>query len=54
MHSFFDKHVHAHQVEVHVRTINGLSEIERLVDRGVDGVATDFPGWMRGWLDHRG
>jgi len=43
-------HAHAHAVEVHVWTINELAEIERLLDLGVDGIVTDFPGRMARWL----
>jgi glycerophosphoryl diester phosphodiesterase len=49
----FVDHAHAHDVEVHVWTINELDEIEALVELGVDGIVTDFPGRMRGWLDRR-
>ena len=34
---------HAHDVQVHVWTINEPSEIERLLDLGVDAVMSDFP-----------
>ncbi|MFO0687592.1 MAG: glycerophosphodiester phosphodiesterase [Myxococcota bacterium] len=43
-------HAHAHGVEVHVWTINALPEIEALLDLGVDGIVTDFPGRMARWL----
>lgn len=49
----FVEHAHAHGVQVHVWTINELSEIEVLVELGVDGIVTDHPGRMRGWLDRR-
>jgi glycerophosphoryl diester phosphodiesterase len=40
------EHCHAHGVQVHVWTINLESEIEALLDLGVDGIVTDFPGRM--------
>lgn len=43
-------HAHAHAVEVHIWTINDLAEIESLLDLGVDGIVTDFPGRMARWL----
>jgi glycerophosphoryl diester phosphodiesterase len=49
----FVEHAHAHEVAVHVWTINDLDEIEALTDLGVDGIVTDYPGRMRGWLDRR-
>jgi glycerophosphoryl diester phosphodiesterase len=35
---------HRFGCEVHVWTINEPTEIERLLDLGVDGVMSDFPG----------
>jgi glycerophosphoryl diester phosphodiesterase len=35
---------HAHDVQVHVWTINEPAEIERLLDLDVDAVMSDFPG----------
>jgi glycerophosphoryl diester phosphodiesterase len=43
-------HSHAHQVEVHVWTINALPEIELLLSRGADGIITDYPARMVDWL----
>jgi len=43
-------HAHAHGVEIHVWTINDLSEIEALLALGVDGIVTDHPGRMARWL----
>jgi glycerophosphoryl diester phosphodiesterase len=43
-------HAHAHDVEIHVWTINALAEIEALLDLGVDGIVTDYPGRMARWL----
>jgi len=43
-------HAHSQQVEVHVWTVNDLTEIETLLARGVDGIITDFPGALADWL----
>jgi glycerophosphoryl diester phosphodiesterase len=47
-------HAHSQGVEVHVWTINDLSEIERLLETGVDGIVTDYPGRMAEWLRQKG
>jgi glycerophosphoryl diester phosphodiesterase len=46
-------HAHAHQVHVHVWTINEEKEMMRLLDMGVDGLVTDFPGRMKELLQRR-
>ena len=46
-------HAHAHQVHVHVWTINEEEEMTRLLDMGVDGLVTDFPGRMKELLQRR-
>ena len=46
-------HAHAHQVQVHVWTINEEEEMARLLDMGVDGLVTDFPGRMNELLQRR-
>jgi len=37
-------HGHSHGIQVHVWTINDETEMKRLLEVGVDGLVTDFPG----------
>lgn len=46
-------HAHAYGVFVHAWTINEEPEMERLLDLGVDGLVTDFPGRMAELLQRR-
>jgi glycerophosphoryl diester phosphodiesterase len=45
---------HGLGVEVHVWTINDEAEMDRLLDLGVDGLMSDFPGRALGVLRRRG
>jgi len=42
---------HAQYVAVHVWTINDEDEMRSLLERGVDGVMSDFPGRLRAVVD---
>jgi glycerophosphoryl diester phosphodiesterase len=44
---------HARDVQVHVWTVNEEPEMKRLLDLGVDGVMSDFPGRLRAVVDAR-
>jgi glycerophosphoryl diester phosphodiesterase len=44
------RHCHAHDIAVHVWTINDPPEIARLLALGVDGIVTDHPGRMAALL----
>ena len=50
----FVAHAHAHDLQVHVWTINEADEMRRLLDLGVDGVMTDFPARLVEILNARG
>ncbi|MBT5876051.1 MAG: glycerophosphodiester phosphodiesterase [Candidatus Latescibacteria bacterium] len=39
----FIRNAHEHNMAVHVWTINEITEMQRLIDMGVDGIMTDFP-----------
>jgi glycerophosphoryl diester phosphodiesterase len=46
-------HAHAYGVQVHVWTVNEEADMERLLDRGVDGIVTDLPGRLAQLLARR-
>jgi glycerophosphoryl diester phosphodiesterase len=46
-------YAHAHELVIHVWTINDAAEIERLLDLGVDGVMSDFPGRVAAVVERR-
>ena len=43
----FIRHCHAHQIKIHVWTINDPDEMRRLIRLGVDGICTDRPTILR-------
>ena len=49
----FIKTAHAHGIQVHAWTINDRSEMNALLDLGVDGLVTDFPGRLVDLLEER-
>ncbi len=49
----FVRHAHAHGIAVHVWTVNEPARMEQLLDLGVDGLVTDFPGRMAQLLARR-
>ena len=50
----FLKAAHRRDIAVHVWTIDEASEMERLLDMGVDGIMTDRPAVLRSVLERRG
>lgn len=50
----FVEYAHAHGIAVHVWTINEPAEMHRLLDLGVDGIMSDFPGRVAAVLTERG
>jgi glycerophosphoryl diester phosphodiesterase len=47
------EYAHAQQIQVHVWTINESAEMARLLDLGVDGIITDYPGRLASLLSER-
>lgn len=47
----FVRHAHAHDLFVHVWTINDEAEMARLLELDVDAVMSDFPGRLRAVTD---
>ncbi len=50
----FVRHAHDHGIAVHVWTVNEVDEMHRLLDLGVDGLVTDFPGHLAQVVAARG
>ena len=46
--------MHARAIPVHVWTVNEVSEMNRLLDLGVDGLMTDYPARLKAVLEARG
>lgn len=47
------QHAHSHGVQVHVWTINDPEEMTQLLEIGVDGIITDYPGRLSRLLAER-
>jgi len=46
-------HAHAHDIQVHVWTINATETMAELLDLGVDGIVSDFPGRLVALIEGR-
>ena len=46
-------HAHAHAIQVHVWTINTVEAMAELLDLGVDGIVSDFPGRLADLIERR-
>lgn len=46
----FIRQAHAHNIEVHVWTVDEVEDMRRLLDWGVDGIMTDYPNRLLGLL----
>jgi glycerophosphoryl diester phosphodiesterase len=47
------EHAHAHRVQVHVWTVNDPAQMSQLLELGVDGIITDYPGRLSRLLSER-
>lgn len=50
----FVSHAHAHELQVHVWTIDEPEEMNRLLDLGVDGIVTNHPARLADLIASRG
>jgi glycerophosphoryl diester phosphodiesterase len=50
----FVSHAHAHELQVHVWTIDEPEEMNRLLDLGVDGIVTNHPARLARLIESRG
>ena len=50
----FVEHAHAHEIQVHVWTIDEREEMRRLLDLGVDGLVTNHPARLARLIEGRG
>jgi glycerophosphoryl diester phosphodiesterase len=46
-------HAHAHDIQIHVWTINCVEVMKELLDLGVDGIVSDFPGRLANLIERR-
>jgi glycerophosphoryl diester phosphodiesterase len=49
----FVSHAHAHELQVHVWTIDEPEEMSRLLDLGVDGIVTNHPARLAHLIEGR-
>ena len=48
----FVRAAHAHNMEVHIWTVNAREDMQRLLNWGVDGLITDYPDRLLTLLEH--